>query len=381
MTLTHSQAPEIPRKRKVVHMTSVHPAFDVRIFHKECVSLADAGFAVVLIAPHDHDEMHDGVQIRAVPKPSSRRERMTRTTWQVFQRAILERADVYHFHDPELLLFGMLLKLMGKCVVYDVHENVPEDIMTKKYIPVLYRATLARIVGGLERLGAGLFDRVIAVTGAIAGRFFEGKTVVVQNYPLLAETSSGTSTPHENRPHEVAYIGVVLEVRGIFEMVEGISRVPEHFGARLVLAGSFNPPTLKAEATAIQGWAHVESHSWVSRAHVGTILERVRAGLVLFHPGPNHLEAQPNKLFEYMAAGLPVIASDFPLWREIVAGADCGLLIDPLNPDAIAGAIQWVLEHPQEAQAMGQRGRKAILAQYHWEREAAKLLEMYGGIA
>jgi glycosyltransferase involved in cell wall biosynthesis len=125
------------------------------------------------------------------------------------------------------------------------------------------------------------------------------------------------------------------------------------------------------------GWARVDFHGWADRPAVARILASCRGGLVLFHPEPNHVTAQPNKMFEYMAAGLPVIASDFPLWREIVDGAGCGLLVDPMDPAAIARAMQWIIDHPEEAAEMGRRGRAAVEHTYNWEAESTKLIELY----
>ena len=101
------------------------------------------------------------------------------------------------------------------------------------------------------------------------------------------------------------------------------------------------------------------------------------AAAVLFHPAKNHVDACPNKLFEYMTARIPVIASDFPQWREMIEGVGCGLVVNPLVPIAIAEAIRWLLTHSEQAEAMGQRGRDAVLSSYRWECEADKLLGIY----
>jgi hypothetical protein len=129
------------------------------------------------------------------------------------------------------------------------------------------------------------------------------------------------------------------------------------------------------------GWEKIRFLGWQSRNCIVSLLAEVRMGLVLFHPAPNHIDAQPNKLFEYMSAALPVIASDFPLWRRIIEGAGCGLLVDPLDPQAIANAIEYLLTHPSEAEAMGQRGREAVQKWYNWEPEAEKLVRFYDDLS
>jgi len=128
------------------------------------------------------------------------------------------------------------------------------------------------------------------------------------------------------------------------------------------------------------GWQNVETLGYLDRNAVKSTLSRSMRGLVLFHPEPNHVNAQPNKMFEYMSAGIPVIASNFPLWKEIVEGTECGICVDPLNPKEIADAIRWIIEHPVEASRMGENGRKAVEERYNWGIEEKKLLELYNKI-
>lgn len=363
---------------KIVHLTSVHPSSDTRIFHKECKTLKAAGYEVVLVVPHEQDEMVDGVRIRAVSQPKNRIERMLCTVWQVYRAALVENAQLYHFHDPELIPIALLLKLHGRRVIYDVHEDSPRDILSDYWIPKYMRKPVSVVVELLEAFAARLFDGIIAATPVIAERFPKQKTVLVQNFPIAKELLAVSPLPYWQRPPVIAYIGNITVVRGIYEMVRAMRFLPKDLKAKLVLGGNFTPAELENKVKNIPGWERVEYLGWLSRGQVVDLLSKARLGLVLFHPEPNHIDAQPNKLFEYMSAGIPVVASDFPLWREIVEGTGCGLLVDPLNPRAIAEAVRWILEHPKEAEEMGRRGQRAIYERYNWDNEAPKLLKFYG---
>lgn len=362
---------------KVCILTTVHPLFDTRIFHKQAKTLVQAGYDVTLIAQHEKDEVVDGVKIIALPKPRNRFARMFGLSWWAFRLARRERAAIYHFHDPELIPIGLLFKLRGKQVIYDVHEDVPKQILSKEWIPRPLRKMVAGAARVTEALASWVFDSIVAATPAIAKRFPAGKTIVVQNFPILKELVAPESTPYQNRPAKIIYVGGITAIRGIREMVQAMSLLPESLNARLILVGEFSPQSLEAEVRGLPGWEHTEFVGWQDRASVARLLGEARVGLVILHPRPNYIEAWPVKLFEYMSAGLPVIASDFPLWREIVEGERCGLLVDPLDPAAIAKAIQWILERPEEAEAMGPRGQKAVFERYNWDTEAAKLIALY----
>lgn len=362
---------------KVCLLTTGHPPFDTRIFHKQAKTLVQAGYDVTLIAQHENDEVVDGVKIIALPKPRNRVARMLCLAWRAFCLARRERAAIYHFHDPELIPIGLLLKLRGRPVIYDVHEDVPKQILSKDWIPRPLRRLVAGATRVAEALASLVFDGIVAATPAIAKRFPPHKTVVVQNFPILKELVAPESTPYQNRPAKIIYIGGITAIRGIREMVQATSLVPESLNARLVLVGAFSPPSLEAEVRGLFGWERVEFVGWQDRASVARLLGEARAGLVVLHPRPNYLNAWPVKLFEYMSAGLPVIASDFPLWREIVNGVGCGLLVNPLDPKAIAKAIQYLLTHPEEAEEMGRRGQQAVQERYNWDTEKEKLLLLY----
>lgn len=366
---------------KIAHLTSAHPSFDIRIFQKECRTFAKRDYEVVLIAQNERDEKVGGVQIRAIPQPRNRIERMTLTVWQVFKTALKENADLYHFHDPELIPIALLLKMRGHKVVYDVHEDFPRALLSpgRDYLPRQIRWIVSWLLEKLENFSVRCFTACIAATPAIAARFskIQPKTFLICNFPILDELFVPTCNDWKERHCAVTYVGGIALTRGLRQMVEAMGHLPETLGARLKLAGSFSPPQCRAEVTQMVGWKYVDELTFLGRQDLAQLLSKVQAGLVLFHPEPNHTEAQPNKLFEYMSAGIPVIASNFPLWRGLINRERCGLLVDPLDPDAIAKAIEYLLTHPNEAEAMGKRGRAAVARQYNWSVESQKLLTLY----
>ena len=365
---------------KVVHLTSVHPAFDVRIFHKECRALAAAGHEVTLIAPHEADEQRDGIQVRAVAKPGNRFTRGTTTVWAVFRAAVRERGDIYHFHDPELMPIGLALKLLGKTVVYDVHESSRDTLLSKHWLLPFARKTASKAIAALEWIVGRSCDAVITATPRIAEMFPTNKTFPVRNYPDLdAFAKHRIEGKTAEKKNDVAYAGAVSLERGAREMVKAIALIPEELGARLVIAGPV-PAGLEKELKSLPGWSRTVLLGRVPHEKVIGVLQQCRMGLCVLHATPNHLEALPIKMFEYMAAGIPVIASGFPTWRDIVGPAQCGLLVDPMSQQEIASAITQLLRNPDAAVRMGSNGQQAAFEKYSWEAEASVLVRIYAAL-
>ncbi|MBK8268015.1 MAG: glycosyltransferase family 4 protein [Planctomycetes bacterium] len=364
-------------KGRVVQFSTVHPPNDIRVFHRECRTLAAAGYDIAYVVPHDRDETVHGVRLCAVRKPKGRLDRMIGSTWRVFRRSMKENGKVYHFHDPELIPAALLMKLSGKRVIYDAHEDTPRSVYNKTYIPKPVRYPAAWLCEFWELLGMWAFDNPIAATPAIARRFPKKKAAVVQNFPIMDEVMHEHATPVSQRLPNVIYVGEISRQRGICEIVRAMSLVPADLDAKLILAGKFVPASLEQEVRAMPGWDRVEFLGWRSRDEILREFGRSRAGLVLFHPVPNHTEAQPAKLFEYMAAGLPLIASNFEHWRTFVEGEGCGIQADPRDPSSVAAAITKLLRDPAESEAMGKRGQRAVRERFNWGVESQTMLGIY----
>ncbi|MGH9793032.1 MAG: glycosyltransferase family 4 protein [Candidatus Acidiferrales bacterium] len=370
---------------KVCVMTAAHPPCDVRIFHKQCRSLAQAGYEVTLIAPGTERVIREGVHLEPMPLWSSRASRMVRGAWMMYQKARRQKADVYHFHDPELIPVGVLLRLAGKRVIYDVHEDLPNTISYKSYVPRHLRWLVSRIAAVIEGLGSRCFTAIVVANPTGAGRFRarNGQVMVVSNYPRIEEIERAGSgdTGAAAGDGFLLYVGArITRARGAREMVQAMGLLPSSMPVQLKLAGGWDPPDLRAELSRIPGWERVRYVGWLGREELAQVLHQARAGLVVLHPEPNYLTAQPVKLFEYMCAGLPVIASDFPVNREVIETAGCGLLVNPLDPEEIACAIQYLWTHPQQATEMGRRGQQAVRERFNWANEERALLELYGRV-
>jgi glycosyltransferase involved in cell wall biosynthesis len=365
-------------KVRVAHLTSAHPPYDFRIFHKEARTLAAAGFEVFLVAGHDRAETREGVSVVPVPLPSSRLRRMLLTPLLLLRSVRRLRPDICHLHDPELIPLGLVLKVLGRKVVYDAHENLPVQIFDKPWIAPPLRKFVSQLTRLLLLFACSAFDGVVAASPAVAANLPRNKTTVVVNYPRLDEFV-GRGAPYAEREALATYIGVVTTTRGAVEMVDAIHLLPDRLGARLSIAGHVRMS--EQGRRRLEAAEDVDYLGVLDRAGVQRLLGSARIGIVVLHPLPNYVESSPGKLFEYMAAGLPVIASHFELWRGIVEEASCGLVVDPRSPSQIADAIQYLLENPQEAEAMGKRGQEAVLRQYNWETEGTRLTELYDTLA
>ncbi|WP_293430403.1 glycosyltransferase family 4 protein [Piscinibacter sp.] len=364
-----------------MHVTTVHGRFDIRIFHKECISLARAGYQVTLLVGDGlGDEAKSGVRIVDIGRSSAGRiARMREQPRRVFARIAQENPDLVHVHDPELLPVAWRLAATGARVVYDAHEDVPRQILTKHWLPRSVRPFVSQAFEVFENAAVRRLTGVVAATPHIRNRFLliQPRTVDVCNFPFVDELARSPVGEHSGRQRAACYVGSITRTRGALELVAAMAMLPD---VRLILCGGFEDAALEAEMRKHPGWRQVEYRGFLDRDGVAAVMREASVGLVTLQPMPSYLDSLPIKMFEYMSAGLPVVASDFPLWFDIVVPNRCGVCVNPLDPAAIADAVRTILDAPQTGEQMGRSGRCAVLEQYNWPRAEQNLLEFYAAL-
>ena len=364
-------------KSKICHLTSVHPRYDTRIYLKECSSLAKENYYVSLIvADGKGNEQINGIQILDVGKLKGRLNRMLKTTRLIFKEAVKQDASIYHLHDPELLPVALKLKKIGKIVVFDSHEDFPKQILSKSYLNKHVRKSLSFFISLYENFVCKKLDAIVTATPFIRNKFLtiNPQSIDINNYPILGELDT-ENLPSNTKTNKICYVGGITSIRGIAQVVKALEYTTSD--ARLQLVGNFRESAVEKSVKKLKGWNKVEQLGFLNRTEVKELFAESVLGLVTFLPFPNHIDAQPNKMFEYMSAGIPVISSNFTLWRQIIEGNECGICVDPFDSEAIAQAIDKLMSESTLAKKMGNNGRTAVISLYNWAVEEQKLFNLY----
>jgi glycosyltransferase involved in cell wall biosynthesis len=359
-------------KRHIVKLvTSNHSPYDTRIFEKEAKSLADFGYRVSIIIPHTADEVVEGVSISAVDLPGSGWEKLFITPLRIMVKALMTKSvSCFHIHDAELLLPGIFLKLIGYKVIYDAHEDTPQQLSYQHWIPALLKPLAITLFRFLEWLAGVTFDAILVAEPIIAKYFPTKKTFLLRNFPVSNRLND--LKPWNERRNQVVYIGAITEVRGFFEMLQAFSKVKK--GIDFVLGGAFSPRKLQEE---IKNVPRIHYLGWLRLDMVYEVLGNSKLGLIMPHPIYRYLTNFPVKLFEYMLAGLPVIVTNNSMAADFVIEGECGFIVNPFDEKQVLSAINEVFSNEKAAQEMGERGRALILKKYNWETESLTLERMY----
>lgn len=371
---------KIREQNSICHLTSVHPPFDIRIFHKECQSLVKAGYAVSLIAPDVIEQEKGGVNIVPIQLPKSRINRMFVVTLQMFKKALKTKAKLFHFHDPELMICGILLRLSGKKVIFDIHENVRLSLISKDWLPKAVGTIMGAFYFLFERFALLFYHRLILAEESYLIYYPHQKSVVVLNYPLLAkleiEPKSFTS------PVRFIYSGVVHQLRGVWEMLELIKGLNNKgINARLDLLGEVRPKELVDELQQYisenQLNEKVRVLGKVPYLEVAEYLKNADIGLSLLKPIPNYVESLPTKIFEYMQYSLPVITNDFPLYKKYVEAEGTGINVAINNKEELLNKVYQFSQNRERLKQASEKGPDNIQARFNWQTQEKILLDEY----
>jgi len=373
-----------------VHVSTLHPPFDPRIFHRECVSLARAGWQVTYLGTHGEDGTVDGVGMRSIGQLGSSslgRLRLldrVRRTRRALHDALALRADVYHLHDPELLTIVRKLKRRsGARVVYDSHEHSVAHMMQKGYIPYPLRKAASKSVAFAERRAVPHLDAVVTADRGVAEHFrgYGADPTVIHNF-VRQDLFDGAEPPDEP-PYDLAYHGSLprFYLQTCFAADDELCRRGRQ--ARWLFVAQLLPGDRDwvREQVELRGGAdRFEFHARVPHQEIPSLVTQAKLGIIPLPDRPKYRSNIPTKLFEFMALGMPVILSDLPPTREFVSDRSAAIAVRPDDAGDYAEAIDALLADPDRRKQMGEAGRAKIAGGLNWDAEATRLVALYDRI-
>ncbi len=368
---------------RICHLTLSHTPFDVRVFEKECRSLASVGYDVHLAVPgavegevHNgvtmHDIAHNGVSAGPGNGLSRWRNRLAQTL--TVARGI--DARIYHLHDPELIPVGLALARAGKTIIYDAHEDAPLEAWSINRDRPFHRVGLTALWWALLTQAKRTFNLFVAATPEIARKFPRERTIEVRNYPRLEMFPAPTAETTAPRDRSLVFAGLVSRTRGAIEMLDALAAVSSP-DVRLKLFGTIASDELKREMQAHPGWARVDYVGHRPWREVIEAYARSSGGLLLYDSTPEQLHCMPVKLFEFLLAGVPVIASDILFWRELLDGNPAVRFVDMTNPTVVAAEIERLVGNPTLIAQLGMAGHAHACQRFSWDAEGVRLVDGY----
>ena len=362
---------------KVCHISTVHKITDTRVFYKESVSMAKY-FDCSLIITHDKKEVIDGVNIVPLPKSKGRFHRITVKTTLAFFKALGTKSKIFHIHDPELVVVGIFLRLLGKKVVYDMHELVYYQITDKKWLgSVRFRKIVAGLYKGFESIAVRLFNKIaLAEKGYYP--YFEKyypsrleKVMFIRNFPILSMIDSQDKHDYTTDKITLIYVGGLTRIRGIRELSLGVQNAKSN--VQLILLGPWESEDFEKEC--LTGNDRVIYEGMRPLNEVFPFVKGADIGCALLHPLQNHINSSLIKTYEYMACNLPMILSNFEPWKEEFG--EFSVFVNPLDIEEISDKIDWAVANMPDMKQKGDLGRKEVLEKYSWETEEMNIKALY----
>ncbi|MBU4599608.1 MAG: glycosyltransferase [Proteobacteria bacterium] len=367
-------------RKTICILAPIHDSHDIRIFQKEAVTLATNGYKIIMHMKNTHAVVGINIKIYETPAYSSRFLRFVRLPI-IFFRALKDNANIYHLHNPDCLPLAFALRLLGKKVVYDIHEDFKNKIMIKHWIPKPFRKIISQFISTLEMVGARFFNATI-VTELPVFKRLKGNITLLENAPisrgpLIWRARRASEIIKNENLFRIIYIGVISKERGILEMLKVLNMLNDSIPARMWLLGTFENSKIFRTAAMATGWEYVDYLGQQSAEIAYGYVIKSDVGMATIHDVGGHRHTSINKIFEYMLFGLPFIASDFPKWREMLNGVEAGYWVDPINCDQIYEHILKIASDKTLKERLGANGKEFIVNQFNWERESKKLLNIY----
>lgn len=354
---------------------------DTRIFYRYCQSLSKY-YAVELIACHPKKEVVKGITITPYPRYKNRVVRVLFSWLLLLPKAFRAKAALYHLHDPELIPLGLILRLYGKKVIYDIHENIAEDIFDKEWIR--FKKVWYSLYNFFEKPALKRFHIILAEDSYL--KRYQARTkncLVIHNFCDLPFFRPFITDTADRDPFKLFYIGILLENRGILEILEAM-HLAKKKGYSYELHVVAELYTQVSDAVVALPFFEEIKHQVIFYGRKNLeegyqISKQCGIGLCIIHPMSNSIESYPTKLFEYMAVGLPIVTSHFPLYKSVVEENKCGYTADPKNPDEILESMLRI-SLSKDQNEMATNGRKAVEKKYNWQNEEPNLIKLYKNI-
>lgn len=370
---------------KVCHLTSAHPVNDIRIFQKECISLKNAGYDVYLIVNGEGNIIEECVNIIGTTKIKTRFFRMLLSPVLILFKALKINAKIYHFHDPELIFVGFILKLFGKKVIFDIHENVALSIKDKTWIPRILNKPIEQIYRLSEKFFTLFFDVLILAENSYKKYYSKKKSHVILNYPLVFEQINIEENKKFSTPIRFVYSGLISEMRGIFQILKIFLLLHKKgYDIYLDIIGKVVSKKLECSINNFISKNELENrvtlHGYIPVKQVYKILENDHIGFSLLKPIDNYKTSLPTKIFEYMLNGLPVITSNFELYDYYIKEKDTGICVDYFNVNEAALQIETLIKDQKLMSIKSKNGKFAVLNEFNWTSQEKKLIKIYNDI-
>jgi len=373
---------------KVLILSTVHRWNDPRVFHKQAVTLAREHEVILAAVDDGPARTVQGVELRPLGAWKSRWDR-PRLWWRAYREILRSAADVIHFHDPELALLLLPCAFLGnRLLVCDVHEHPSAAIRGREWIPRPLRRLAAGAFSRLLRWSPYIYDQVILAEESYVPLFPRRPNVhLVRNYARIPHPDVPFTDHYADfnprRELRLVCVGSLTRDRGALVMLEAAARLSRTYpGLQLDLVGKVRPPELEAQmqAAARESGGRFRLHGYLDLTRLGELLSQAHLGLVPLQPHPNFLESLSTKFFDYMTYGLPVLASDFPLWRRFFADHPAGITVDPTRPETLAQAIADLVQTPDRLRHFSREGYRLVRERFSWESQAQILLSIYRGL-